>query len=121
MFSTTLTCLDAFPRVLNRSFRLAFDKQWNETRAYVFWALMVAVGSLLLLVFFMKNMKTMVDVATTIAFVTAPIVALLNYLVITHKSIHRVFQPPVWLKVYAILGLMFLTAFSLGYLWIRFV
>lgn len=136
MLSTTITCLDAFPRVLIRSFgllrvditedqselRLSANNARNvETKQYFFWALIVSIGSLLLLTLFVENMKMMVDFATTLAFVTAPVIAYLNYRVMHLDNIKKQFLPPTWLRLYAVVGLMLLSAFSVGYLWIRYI
>ncbi|MDY0102689.1 MAG: Nramp family divalent metal transporter [Lentimicrobium sp.] len=120
MFSTTITCLDAYPRVLSRSTVLLFPKAKQiknySKKLYWFWGLLVVVGTLLLLGYLSGTMGFMVDLATTISFVTAPVLAILNFRVITHKHVPAEAKPEKWLIIYAWLGIVFLSAFSLFYI-----
>nr|NQU91161.1 divalent metal cation transporter [Bacteroidota bacterium] len=120
MFSTTITCLDAYPRVLRRATVLLvpetrkMDKYYN--RLYWFWIIVVVSGTLLLLGYLSGSMGFMVDLATTISFITAPILAILNFRVITHGHVPKELQPKTWLKIYAWIGIVFLSAFSIFYM-----
>ena len=123
MFSTTLTCLDAFPRVMRRATGLLVpamrDKKW-ERKLYWAWILFTAAGALVVLVFFSKNMKNMVDVATTLSFLTAPILAFVNLWVVTGKNMPKESRPGPFLKAFSYFGLVFLTGFALFYLWTHY-
>ncbi len=120
MISTTITVLDAYPRVLRKSTLLLFPKVENIQKAdrklYWLFLAVVAGGALLLLGYLSGNMGFMVDLATTISFVTAPILAILNFRVIMHKHIPQEARPKKWLRIYAWAGLFFLTAFSVFYI-----
>lgn len=120
MLSTTLTLLDAFPRTLRRSFHLLLGTP-STNQSYAFWLVIVIAGSSSLLLFFIGNMKVMVDLATTISFVVAPILAFLNMRVVFHQSFPQDFAPPAWLKIHSYVGLLFLSLFSLYFLWVRFI
>jgi Mn2+/Fe2+ NRAMP family transporter len=117
--------MDAYSRVLPSTTRLIFtddNKTTNDTqrKTILFWMIILVSGTMILLLFFMKNMKYMVDLATTISFVTAPAIAILNYLVVTDKHVPQEAQPKPWLKIYAWIGIIFLTAFSLYFIYWRF-
>jgi len=117
MFSTTTTCLDAYSRVLKPSINLINnDNDKTSGSISVFWMLIVVMGSLALLFFFSSSMKFMVDLATTISFVTAPFFAILNYMVVTDKHMPIKARPKMWLKIYAWIGIIFLSAFSIFYI-----
>jgi len=120
MFSTTITCLDAYPRVMRRSTEILIPETQNmdkyQRKLYWFWILVVVAGTLLLLGYLSGSMGFMVDLATTISFVTAPVLAILNYKVITGKQIPENARPKPWLKNYARIGIVFLSAFSLFYI-----
>jgi Mn2+/Fe2+ NRAMP family transporter len=125
MISTTITCLDAFPRVLRQSTFLALPQieksPKNEKTLYWFWIIIVSVGTLLLLSVLSGSMGFMVDLATTISFVTAPVLAILNFKVIMHRRFPQEAKPKKWLIIYAWAGIAFLVAFSLFYLiWMIF-
>jgi Mn2+/Fe2+ NRAMP family transporter len=122
MFSTTLTCLDASPRLLRRIWQLflANRTQQNiteieantERKAYWFWIVILAIGTLILLAFFIENMRQMVDLATAISFITTPLIALLSFLAVRPALS---FSRPMSLWIYLSLSILFL--FAGYYLW----
>ena len=127
MFSTTLTCLDAFPRVLKNAFELAFPKleekkeKKNTQWMYWGWMMVVAGGAVILLSVLSKGMTFMVDLATTLSFLTAPVLAVINYKVVTGKHMPLEAVPPKWLKILSWAGFVFLIGFSLIFLYFRFL
>jgi uncharacterized membrane protein required for colicin V production len=61
-------------------------------------------------------MRFLVGLATTLSFVTAPVLAYLNYRVITNKLIPKIYQPAPYLKIWSLIGIFFLTLFTLFYI-----
>lgn len=117
MFSTTLTCLDAFPRVLNLTTKELFgNKNEANDKGYWIWILITATGAVLVLSLFISNMKEMVDLATKISFLVAPVLAVLNYLSITNKNIPKSYQPSSFLKLLSLFGIVYLIGFSIYFL-----
>jgi len=124
MFSTTLTVLDAYPRVLRRAAVMVFprisSKEDSSSILYWIWILITALGAVLLLSIFNKGMTMMVDLATTLSFVVAPVLAVMNYLVIKGKDVPIEAKLPVWLDILSWVGIVFLSLFSIAYLIWRF-
>jgi Mn2+/Fe2+ NRAMP family transporter len=121
MFSTTLTCLDAQPKVMTETTAILFNKQEKKyTAIYWLWLFLLAFGSIVIIAFFSANMKTLIDFATAIAFLSSPILAILNYLVITGKDIPKEKQPSTLLRIVSIIGILFFIYFSIHYLYIYF-
>jgi Mn2+/Fe2+ NRAMP family transporter len=119
MFSTTLTCLDAFPRVLSPATEMVRGSNpIRENKWYKLWLVIVVIGTILILSFFLTNMKGMVDFATKVAFITSPIIAILNYLVINGKTIPAQYRQNKFLKITSWVGIVYLIGFSLYFLWI---
>lgn len=119
MFSTTLTLLDAFPRTIGMSLELLAPQQFQHRKnrsIYVFWLLVTIAGTLLLLFFFTPSMGEMVKVATVVAFVAAPVLAILNTLVMFDKSIPEPYRPGKIMAIWCFLGLSALIGCSIGYL-----
>ncbi len=120
MYSTTLTCIDAFPRVLQpltiEFFPGSENRFKNPNAFYWIWLVIVVSGTLLTLAYLAKSMRFMVDLATSLSFITAPVLAILNYKVITHKDMPVEARPGLGLKIYAITGIIFLSAFTLFYI-----
>ncbi|MCB0380045.1 MAG: Nramp family divalent metal transporter [Flavobacteriales bacterium] len=119
MLSTTLTCLDAQPRVISSTLKLLHPKT-NENKHYWIWLFVLATGVTLIVAFFMTNMRTLIDFATIIAFVTSPILAIMNYLVITSKNVPKQYQPNRFLKILSWLGITYFIGFTIYFLFITF-
>ena len=113
MFSTTLTCLDASPRAMGKSLGLLGYKKLG---GYTFWLILLSVGTFMIFVFLMSEMGSLVRVATILSFVTAPIYAILNYTLVTSKYMPKENRLNFAMKIYSILGIIFLTFFSIWYL-----
>lgn len=123
MFSTTLTCLDALPRVMAKTIAIIQQKNQTSTpeitKQYKNWMIISIGGVLIILAFLTSSMKQMIDIATTIAFLTAPILAFMNYKVVTGKLM-TTNQPSIFLKLLSLVGFGFLVGFSLLYVYSRF-
>ena len=119
MFSTTLTCLDAYPRILIPTTEILFPaikrRLPDHRYLYWFWILIVTAGALVLLEFFVSSMRFMVDLATTLSFLTAPALAIMNYKVVTDKHMPLEDRPGRAMRIYSWAGMIFLTAFTLFY------
>lgn len=90
MFSTLLTCLDAYPRTLRRATELLFprlDSMTYHNKIYWYWLILTALGTIALLHFFLRDMRAMVDLATTASFVLAPVLAILNYMALKRSEV----------------------------------
>lgn len=120
MFSTTLTVVDAYPRVLKPTTKLLFpgltDWHRHERKLYWGWMIVVMAGALSLLNYFASSMRYMVDVATTLSFITAPALAFMNYKVVTSKYMPENARPGTYLKAWAWVGMIFLGLFTLFYI-----
>lgn len=112
MFSTTLTVLDAYPRVMSKAFQLSLPK-YKGLQSYGIWLLLTVLGALIVLIFQLDNMKQLVDLATSVSFITAPVLAaLILWIVYSHK--HSVLSSGE--KILAWIGLLFLFGFALYFI-----
>lgn len=114
MYSTTLTCLDAYPRALTNALTLAMPKirHFSQLIYWVAVLLLFFIG-VLLSSYFSKSMKQLVDIATILAFLTAPIFGYLNYRVVTDaKIMPKEAAPPKFLVILSKIGLVFLITIS---------
>jgi len=119
MISTTLTCLDAYPRVLEPTTKLLFPKLNKDSytyRLHWIWLIIVTGGTILIFAYFLENMKTMVDFATIVSFLVAPVLGWLNLKVVTSKHVPDYAKPKKTLLILAWVGLLFLTAFGIYFL-----
>lgn len=121
MFSTTLTCFDASPRVLCETWQLiSGNPKKGGQRSYFFWLVVVAIGSLILLFGFIQNMKEMVAIATTLSFVLAPVYALLNYILLNRADFPKEARLGVVYRCFCQACLLGLAVFSLWFLVLRY-
>lgn len=114
MFSTTLTTLDASPRVMQKSTELLRNRKFSK--GYLFWLLVLVLGTISIFFFFISEMGLLIKVATILSFLTAPFYAISNYILITGKHTPKEAQPSKLLKIYSLFSIMILIAFSLWYL-----
>ena len=121
MASTSLTCLDIFPRIMRYSGALLVPT-WKQDsqKAYFNWLVVTAVGAILLLSLFATNMRTMVDLATTLSFVLGPFYAILNHILIRRSEVPAEHRQGPLLSAASYFGIAALSLFSLGFLWIRY-
>ncbi len=125
MFSTTLTCFDAYSRVMVPTTKILVPKldvkKPNADRnMWFFWMAILFTGTVVILAFFVSSMKQMVDFATTLSFVLGPVLAILNYMVVTGKHMPEEAKPKPFLKWYAIISMVLMSAFSLFFIVWRF-
>ena len=114
MFSTTLTTLDASPRAMEKTTQLLFGNILK--RGYLFWLLILALGTIFIFFFLNSEMGLLIKIATRLSFLTAPFYAIINYRLISSKHTPKECQPSIKMHILSILGILFLIAFSIWYL-----
>jgi len=111
MFSTTLTCFDAMPRVMQHiSQELNLG---NVLKSSLLWQIILYLGTMLILTYAVNSMSQMVNFATIMSFITAPALALLSYQLVKQSPYE------LWSKGekrLAVGGIVFLILFSIIYL-----
>ncbi|MGM0546661.1 MAG: Nramp family divalent metal transporter [Bacteroidota bacterium] len=120
MFSTTLTVTDAYPRVSRRILEVLMPETINEKdnlHIYRFLLVVISVISLGVLYFLGDSFTLMVDLATTLSFLTAPVLAYLNYKLVTADHMPKHCRPHPWLKWLSWSGMVFLSGFALLYIY----
>ena len=142
MFSTTLTCLDAYPRVLwrvttvfkeNKKKRLSAaetahkeSKQAESTSKfysllnYWGWIVLVASGAIVLLTFLGGKMGIMVKIATILSFIPTPLFAYINYRLVTSDHMPVEAQPKKSMRVFSWVCMVLITAFCVYYFYSLF-
>ncbi len=110
MVSTTMTCLDAFPRVMSRGIVLLNGQDQKMGLYYKTTILILIIGTFLVLFLFLKNMKTMVDFATILSFLITPFIGWLNWRLFK-KHIYRKTSYFKFLDKVSIVSLIFFSGF----------
>lgn len=131
MFSTALTCLDAYPRTLEKSYFIwkqqgqmpsIQNEQENKqkaTRLYRLLLVLAVIGTIAVL-FVIKNlsgaMGYIVMVATIVSFVSAPVLAYINFKVMQGTTIPTNHKPRLLLTLWSWIGIIIMSLFSLAYI-----
>ncbi|WP_124980151.1 NRAMP family divalent metal transporter [Nonlabens xiamenensis] len=119
MFGTSIGVLDGYSRAFQRSWEVAF-RNGNSLgdRFYLSALLMTALGAFLLCWLLKdqpKGFLLIVDIATILSFLFAPVVAVLNYILVTRKDFPAAAQPKLWMKLLSVVGIVVLSLLSLVY------
>ena len=125
MFGTIIAVFDGYSRSLQRTVELIFatkeEKIHKKTRTfYVIFLLVVSGGSLAVIFQFGNNLKELVDFATVLSFVIAPVIAIFNFRLVTGKFLDKIHQPSVLLRLLSFAGIIFLSGFALFFLIMKF-
>lgn len=129
MFSTVLAGLDGYPRAavslykIYRGQTLAEDDlstPADNKAVYISSLLVLVLGSMLILYLFVTSLKLVIDIASTILFLFAPIVAWLNHRSMTSPKFPVNARPGRGLLALSVLGIIWLSAFSAYFLYLKF-
>ena len=118
MLSTTLVVLDAFPRAMHRlteAIRGVGPDESARRTGNTRWGIAQAAVAMAIILFTLESMTTMVDLATTLSFLTAPVLATINHLVITRHAPPEA-RPGAAMRALSLVSIALLACFSAGYL-----
>lgn len=111
MFGTTITVLDGYARTLQASFA---QLGWVKRKAALnYWLLVQAAAGMALIVFFKAALAPMLTFAMTLAFLTTPVFAWLNYSLVRND---RTIQLSLALRALSWVGVIYLCGFALLFL-----
>ena len=121
MFSTTLTVTDAYPRVSRQILsNISSGFKADSKKGYRYFIISISAISLIVLYFAGNRFTFMVDLATTLSFLTAPVLAFINYRLVMSKHFPDEHRPPKWLQILSWNGIIFLSGFALFYAYSKF-
>ncbi len=125
MYSTVLTVIDGFARVYADvtqkllgnpgTGRLGFD------RLYPIYMILQAVVAFVLLFYFLQRFGQFIDFVTTVGFLVAPAIAILNHRIMTSDVVADDARPAPWLRVWSLTGIVILTVVSATYIVFMFL
>jgi Mn2+/Fe2+ NRAMP family transporter len=125
MFGTIIAVFDGYSRSLQRTVELIFTKKEEVIRTkfrsfYILFLFVLLSGSLIVVLQFGGNLREIVDFATVLSFMIAPVIAIFNFRLVTGKYLEKNVQPSIWLKVLSFVGILFLSGFAIYFLITRF-
>ncbi|MFT5985634.1 MAG: Mn2+/Fe2+ NRAMP family transporter, partial [Planctomycetota bacterium] len=114
MFSTTLTTLDASPRVMHKTSEILSSTKMRH--GYLLWLVILAIGTLFIFKFLLSEMGSLIKIATILSFLTAPFYAIINLKLMTSQWVPAIFRPSRTMRIYAGTSIGLLFALSIWYL-----
>ena len=121
MFSTTLTVLDGGPRAIERSLVVLRSPSIATTftpGGTVYWWSLGALVLITLVVMglFIGNLTTMIDFATTVSFLTGPLLGYLNLRAVTSDDMPPEHRPGLAMRTLSWVGILLLGGTGVFYL-----
>ncbi len=122
MFGTSMGVFDGYARALERTSELLFmskaeaEAAVESRKVYTITLLVVGAGGYFIIWQFGGQLKILVDLATTLSFLIAPLIAIVNFRLVTGKHIPIEAQPSLLMKIISWAGILFLSGFSLFFI-----
>ena len=127
MLSTTVTVTDGFPRAIACLFRRFKGPEEDgedvtDGASYRIAVIVLVIGALVVLIGFLGkgSFMDLVDLATGLSFVTAPVLAFLNHRAVLSPEIPEEKRPSNRMVIYSWVGIVFLSAFCLAFFILKF-
>lgn len=121
MFGTNLTVIDGYSRVIAICQEMFTKQKTEQRRNLLIWTAIVGVAGLLILKFYTSSLVSMLDFAMIMAFVTTPVFALLNYLLVKRTKLPEDLQTKGALNILSLIGLLYLFGFLVFFLYWKFI
>lgn len=122
MFSTTITTMDGYPRSFAVTTKMIFSKIKLSDK--LMRSISIAVGGLagyIIITFFANRLGDLLSLAMIISFLTAPVFAILNMRIMYSEKVPSEHKPSKFDKLISISGIIFLSGFSLLFLYWYFM
>ncbi|WP_261815422.1 NRAMP family divalent metal transporter [Vibrio gallicus] len=117
IFGSTITVIDGYARVLSESQRLLSHKKTTSATTTRIWMAGISIAALGIILFLAKSLLPMLNFAMTLAFITTPFFALLNYILVSKASLPKELAVGPKLKALSIVGLIYLFGFLAVFIW----
>ena len=111
MFGTTLAVMDGYARTLNESVHMLVSTEEEPPRwSLNVWIVAQAFAGMAIILFFQSALAPMLSFAMTLAFITTPFFAWLNFDLVRKRHISKGMNALAWI------GLVYLTAFAVAFI-----
>ncbi len=121
MFSTTLTCVDGYPRALAACCGIFSGHRLDFRRSHQVWIVLSVLGAAAIVAFFAKSLIHHLAFAAAVSFLTSPVLAAINFKSMVGKNVPEQNRPGLALALISWLGLAFFVAMSIGFIYVQFV
>lgn len=119
MFSTTLTCVDGYPRSLAACCVLLGGLPLERIpQLHRIWMVVAVASSAVVVLFFVSNLLQLLAFAAAVSFLTSPVLAYINYKVMSGPNVPPADRPGTVLRALSLAGLVFFALMAAAYLWV---
>ena len=128
MFGTCIAVFDGYSRALGHAIL-----QWREAgkhdeeydrNIYLIVLFVLGAGAFGIIWYFQvrpNGFKALIDLATSLSFLIAPLIAIANHRLVHRAEVPVEYHPPAWLRYTSYFGIVFLSLFSLYYIYFLLV
>ena len=120
MATTALTVLDSAPRGVTEWLAVWSDnkEQIGLKQNQIYDGLLSAqiLIAIFIILFFMSSITSMVDLVTTIAFLSGPILAYFNHRAVNNQYVELAMRPSALLKLWSLISIVLMATLALCYL-----
>ena len=120
MFSTCITVYDGYSRAMSETTALLLEVTSKKIKTYKIWLSIVLLGAFIVIHHFIGSFKELVDLATIISFVIAPLIAVVNYKLVLSDDLTPKEKPNLLMRILSVMGIIYLLVFSILFLAIKF-
>ncbi len=118
MFSTTMTCVDGYPRALSACCTLLFSLDRSRFgRTHQVWVMASVVGAVVIVLTLTSSLLALLTFAAVVSFVTSPVLAWINLRVMRGANVPAAARPGPLLLAISWAGLAFFGLMTLGFLY----
>lgn len=117
IFGSTITVLDGYSRVIAESQRLLTHQTQQSSRVLQGWLMLISVLAFAIISHGASALIPLLDFAMVMAFITTPVFALLNFILVTRTSLPQSLQVGPKLKALSLIGLVYLFGFLILFVW----
>ena len=122
MLSTSLTCVDGYPRALAACTTLLAPKLLPAfTRVHQAWILVAVISASVIVLGYVQNLLQLLGFAAIVSFVTSPILAVINFLVMSGENVPPEHRPGPFLRLLSWLGILFFFGMTAGFIYSQFL
>lgn len=122
MLSTSLTCVDGYPRALAACTTLLAPRLLPAfTRVHQAWMLIAVVGASVIVLGYVHNLLQLLGFAAIVSFVTSPILAVINFVVMRGDNVPVEHRPGPVLTVLSWAGILFFFGMTGGFIYAQFL
>lgn len=117
IFGSTITVIDGYARALAESQLLISKKPLEQRRYDQAWMLLLSLFAIIIALFFTSSLTAMLNFAMILAFMTTPVFALINYLLVSKAELPKPLQLSTSMKYLSWVGLIYLFGFLTVFIW----